>query len=276
MKFAQLSGCFRSSFRVALWACALVAVPAHADQLKLGGTGNSLGTLRLLGAAFSEKYPGIQVTVLNSLGTSGAIKAVPKGAIDIGVASRPLTDEELKNNLVATEYARTTTVIAVSTNTRVTAITREQLADMLTWKLSQWPDGRTIRPVLRQPGDDNSTQLRRLSPAIERALASAESRQGLPFAVTDQEAADKIESIPGAIGVTTLALIKSEKRNLRALTLDHVAPTPAEAISGKYPLVKRFYFITTTAPPENIQKFIAFTQSPAGQNILIQTGHWLP
>ena len=276
MKFAQLVGCFRSACWVALAACAWGAVPAQADQLKLGGTGNSLGTLRLLGVAFSEKYPDIQVTVLNSLGTSGAIKAVPKGALDIGVASRALSEEELKNNLVATEYARTTTVIAVSTNTRVTAITREQLADMLTGKLGQWPDGRTIRPVLRQPGDDNSKQLRGLSPAIERALASAESRQGLPFAVTDQEAADKIESIPGAIGVTTLALIKSEQRNLRALKLDHVAPTPGEAISGKYPLVKHFYFITTTAPSENIQKFIAFAKSPAGQDILTQTGHWVP
>lgn len=276
MQFARILGGFCRLSWVALAACAGLAVPAHADQLKLGGTGNSLGALRLLGAAFSQKYPGTQVTVLNSLGTSGAIKAVPKGALDIGVASRPLTDEERKNDLVATEYARTTTVLAVSSNARVTSITREQLADLLTGKRSQWPDGTTIRPVLRQTGDDNSKQLRSLSPAIEQALASAELRQGLPFAVTDQEAADKIESIPGAIGVTTLALIQSEKRTLRALTLDHVAPTPAEGINGKYPLIKHFYFITKTAPSESVQKFIAFAQSPAGRDILTSTGHWMP
>ncbi|HOE41730.1 MAG TPA: substrate-binding domain-containing protein [Rhodoferax sp.] len=276
MKFGQLFDSFRNISWVLASTLALLVVPAHADELTLGGTGNSLGTLRLLGVAFSKKYPDTKVTVMSSLGSSGALKAVPKGALDIGVTSRTLTDEERKSNMAATEYARTATVIAVSNKSSVTDITREQLADMLTGKLGKWPDGGVIRPVLRQPGDDNSRQLRGLSPAIEQALAKAEQRQGLPFAVTDQEAADKIESIPGAVGVTTLALIKSENRNLRALKLDNVAATPTEAANGKYPLIKHFYFITKVVPSGSVEKFIAFTNSPAGRDILIQTGHWLP
>ena len=116
-----------TSFPYTAWVAAsalLLGVPAHADELKMGGTGNSLGTLRLLGDAFSKKYPDTRVTVLSSLGTSGAIKAVPKGALDIGAASRALTEDELKSNMVATEYARTTTVLAVSNSTNVSAITR--------------------------------------------------------------------------------------------------------------------------------------------------------
>ena len=276
MKFAQILGSSRHALQVTLLALMCLVLPAHADELKLGGTGNSLGTLRLLGVAYNKKHPDTKVTVLSSLGTSGAIKAVPKGALDIGVASRALTDEELKSGMVATEYARTPTVIAVANTSSASAITREQLADMLTGKLSKWPDGTAIRPVLRQPGDDNTKQLRGLSPAIEQALVSAEQRQGVPFAVTDQEAADKMESIPGAFGVTTLALIKSENRHLRALTLDNVAPTTAEGTSGKYPLVKRFYFLTKVAPSASVEKFIAFAHSPAGREVLTQTGHWVP
>lgn len=257
-------------------ACLLGATSALAAELKIGGTGNALGTMRLLGEAYGKKHPEVKVSVLNSIGSSGALLAVPKGAIDIGLISRPPTEEERARGLIATEYARTPTVFAVSVKTKVSAITRTQIADIYAGRLIQWPDGMTIRPVLRQPGDDNTRQIRALSPEIEQSLALADKRPGLAFAVIDQEAADKIEGIPGAIGVTTLALILSEGRQLRALALDGVAPTARNGMNGSYPIVKQFYMITRPVPSEAVLQFMAFIQSPAGREILTKTGHWVP
>lgn len=255
-------------------ACAMCA--AQGDELKIGGTGNALGTIRLLGEAYTKANPGVKIVVLGSLGTSGALKAVPKNAIDIGLSSRELTEEERASGLVSQEYARCPTVLAVSTKLPVTGISSKQIADLYTGKLTNWPDGTAVRPVLRQPGDDNTRQIRGLSSDIDIALGVAEKRSGLTFAVIDQEAADKIESIPGAIGVTTLALIKSENRPLRALNLDGVEPTARKAASGEYPIVKRFYFVTHGVPTPPIEKFLAFVKSPKGREILNQTGHWIP
>lgn len=249
---------------------------ATAEEIKIGGTGNALGTMRLLGEAFSKTRPTITVTVLSSLGSSGALKAVPRGAIAIGLTSRALSDEERATGIVATEYARSPTVFAVSTKSRVTEITREQVADAYSGKLADWPDGTPVRPILRQAGDDNTKQIRSLSPAMGKALDIAEQRPGLAFAVTDQEAADKMEGTPGAIGVTTLALVKSEGRSLRALTLDGAEPTERNAISGRYPIIKSFFFITQPTPSAAVQEFIAFVKSPAGVEILRQNGHWIP
>ncbi len=254
----------------------LFALPALSQEIKIGGTGNALGTMRLLGNAYMKVNPGAKVVVLGSIGTSGAIKAVPKRAIDIGLSSRSLSAEELSAGSVATEYARTTTVLAVSNKLKITGITRAQLADVYTGKLASWPDGTAVRPVMRQPGDDNTKQIRGLSPAVEAALVVAENRPGLNFAVIDQEAADKIESVPGAIGVTTLALIKSEERPLRALKLDGVEPTPANGASGDYPIAKRFFFITHPEPSPQVKQFMAFVASGPGREILIQAGHWIP
>ena len=54
MKFVQL---FKPSQMIS-WVLAatfiLLVVPAHADELTPGGTGNSLHTLRLLGVAFGK------------------------------------------------------------------------------------------------------------------------------------------------------------------------------------------------------------------------------
>jgi phosphate transport system substrate-binding protein len=249
---------------------------AAAEEIRIGGTGNALGTMRLLGDAFGKRNPDIKVTVLPSVGTSGAVVAVPKGALDIGLSTRPLTVEERKLGAIAVEYARTPLVFAVSTNTRVSALTLDQIADIYSGKIVDWPDGSQIRPILRQATEDNTRQVKHLSPAIDKALSEAEQRPGMPFATNDQEGADKIEGIPGALGVTTLSLINSESRRLRALTLNGVEPTASNGASGKYPHVKRFFLITRSDPSAAVQRFIAFMQSPDGREILIRAGNWIP
>jgi phosphate transport system substrate-binding protein len=261
---------------VLIGALMFIAGSAFAEEIKIGGTGNALGTMRLMGDAFTKKYPTLTVKVLPSIGTSGAIKAVPKGAIDIGVSSRALTDEESATGVMSTEYAQTLTVLAVSSKSKISAITTTELMDIYQGKMPKWPDGAVARPILRQPGDDNAKQIKTLSPDMEKALQVAEKREGLAFAVIDQEAADKIENIPGAVGITTLALIKSEGRSLRALSLDGVEATIKNGANGTYPLIKHFYFVTKNAPAAVVQQFIAFVNSPAGRDVLAKNGNWPP
>jgi len=249
---------------------------ADTTRIRIGGTGSALGTMQILGRAFTIQNPDIQVTVLPSLGTSGAIKAVPKGAIDIGLASRPLSDGEAKAGIVAMEYARTPLVFAVSLRTQVTAITLSQVAEIYAGTLASWPDGSRIRPVLRQPGDDSTRQLRQMSDAIDQALSMADQRPGMPFATTDQETADKIESIPGAIGMTTLGMIQSEGRPLRALALDGIEASADNGATGRYAHVKRMFHVIRMAPSAEVKRFIAFVHSAAGRDILIRNGHWIP
>jgi phosphate transport system substrate-binding protein len=259
-----------------LCACLLLPFAAAAEELRIGGTGNALGTMRLLGEAFVRLHPEHKVVVLPSIGSSGAIKAVPRGALDVGVSARPLNEAEKAAGVVAIEYARTPTVLAVSRGAAVREVTRDQLVAIFAGTLTRWPDGTPIRPVLRQPGDDNTRQLKSLTPLMEQALGAAEQRAGLPFAVIDQEAADKIETIPGAIGVTALSLILSEERGLRPLALDGVEPSVSNAAAGSYPLSKRFFVIVRPEPAPAVRSFVEFLRSAPAREILARTGHWLP
>jgi phosphate transport system substrate-binding protein len=160
--------------------------------------------------------------------------------------------------------------------TRVSALTLDQIADIYSGKLVNFPDGSQIRPVLRPIGEDITLQIKHMSPALDKALSAAEQRPGMPFAATDQETADKTESIPGALSATTLSLIYSENRQLRALTLNGVEPTVGNGASGKYPHAKGFFLVTRREPSAAVKRFIAFMQSPAGREILIRSGNWIP
>lgn len=247
-----------------------------ATEIKIGGTGSALGTMRLLGDAFTKQHADIKVIVLPSLGTSGAIKAVPKGQLDIGLSARPLTEDEVKLGVVSAEYARTPQVFAVATKLAVKSLALAQMADVYSGKTVNWPGGTQIRPVLRQAGDDTTRYLKLMSKEMEAGLTIAEQREGLAFATTDQETADKVEGIPGAIGVMTLSLILSEGRDLRALTMDGADPTVANAITGKYPHVKPCYLVTKLEPSADVKLFKSFMESPAGRQVLMRTGHWIP
>jgi phosphate transport system substrate-binding protein len=249
---------------------------AAADPIKIGGSGSALGTIRLLANAFARQDPEFNATTVPSLGSSGSIKALVAGAIGLAVISRPMRDDERKLGLTELEYGRTPFVFAVSTRSKVTAITFRQLADIYAGKLVSWPDGGPIRIVLRPASDIDTDMVKSLSPEVRQALAVAEQRPGVAFSVTDQDAANDIEKIAGAIGPSSLALLLSEKRPLRPLKLDGMEPTPKNIASGAYRYYKRLFLVTGAKQPAAAQRFATFIQSPAGRKILAQTGHWVP
>jgi len=251
----------------------MMSAPTQAETIRIGGTGNALGTMHLLAQAYHEKHPEMNIIVLPSIGSSGGIKAVPTGAIDIGLSARPLKKKEKNKGIIDVEYARSPTVIAISKRVDIKEISVKQLIDIYSGQKQNWKDGTHIRPIMRQANDSNSVQLKSLSPQLKMAIEIADQRPGILFASTDQEAVGKIQEIPGSFGVTSLALILSEKRPLQALALDGIMPSTETMISGQYPIIKHFYFILPEVIPDHIQAFLMFIESQEGTQILEQNGN---
>ena len=247
-----------------------------AQEIKIGGTGGALGTMQALADAYRKDHPDTQITVLPSLGSSGGVKAVLAGAIQVAVSSRPLKPEEVSQGARAFELGRTPFVFAVPTNTKVDAITIRDLVDIFAGNLESWPDGTRIRIVLRPVGDSDSAMVRSISPEVKQAKRKAEKRPGMLFAVTDQESADNIEKIPGAFGSTTLAQILTERRAIKALRFDGVEPSPGTLADGSYRYFKPLFIVTSPKTPAVAQEFLSFVQSDAGRAILARSGYVLP
>src|SRR5665647_1766445 len=113
---------FLFAFVIASTAMFFTGNSSAAQEIRIGGTGAALGSMQLLGAEFSATNPDIQVTTVPSLGSGGSIKAVLAGAIGLAVTSRAMNESDRKLGAVEMEYARTPFVFAVSTKSKVSAI----------------------------------------------------------------------------------------------------------------------------------------------------------
>ena len=246
----------------------------QAEVIKIGGTGSALGTMQLLAQAYAKNHPETRITVLPSLGSGGGVKALLAGAIQLGVSSRPLKDAELKQGAVATEYGRTPFVFAISASNPVAGLSYRELIEIYAGKTELWPDGHKIRLVLRPVWDSDSEMIKSISDEMRAAKSQAEQRQGMLFAVTDQETADNLERIPGALGPSTLGQILSEKRALKSLRLNGVEPSAKTIADGSYPLYKSLYLVTGPQSPPAAQLFVSFVRSAPGREILRQNGNW--
>ena len=92
--------------------------------------------------------------------------------------------------------------------------------------------------------------------------------------MTDQESADLISRVPGAIGTSSLSLIITEEKPIKALKLDGIAPTAENLLNKTYPMNKKLYLIYNKNPSSpQLHAFIDFIYSDKGQSILLNTGH---
>jgi phosphate transport system substrate-binding protein len=262
-----------SGWAVVVLAVLLVSGPriAVAETIRISGTDGAIGTMRILGEVFRKTNPGIRVEILPGMGSSGAVKAVLAGRLDIGLSGRTLSGEERAQGVMETRYARTPFVFVVNSTLKMTGLTLEDVAGIYGGK-RDWENGKRIRLVLRPQADSDIAVLKSMSPAMSAAVDIALRREGMIVATTEQDAADAIESVPGAFGGTTLSLVSSERRALRILALDGVVPSVRTMADRSYPYSKTFFMVTKINPPASVRRFIDFVRSPAGAAILAKNG----
>jgi phosphate transport system substrate-binding protein len=261
----------RRAMRSGLMSLLLFSVlPVQAEPLTVGGTGAAMTAMQLLADEFRKTRPEADIRVLPAVGSSGAIKGVKSGQVDLGVSGRALRDGERDGRIEAAEFVRTPFVFVVAKNNPLGGLSAAELVDIYAGRRVNWPDGSRLRLILRPADDSDSLFLRtRFSPAMTAALQAAEQRPGMLFAATDQGCADMLEQTAGAFGALTLGQLTAEQRALKPLAFDGQAPT-----SSRYPYVKSLYLLTAPDAKPQTRQFVAFVRSDRGRALLGQLGFW--
>ena len=242
------------------------------QPLRLAGTGSAVAAMTRLGAAAEARDATLHIRVLPSLGSTGAIRAVADGAIDLAVSGRPLRESERTLGVASREVARTPFLFAVGPRVGATSLTTDDLAAIYLGTLLSWPDGQRIRPVLRPASDVDTDIVRAISPAIAAALDAAARRPGMLVAVTNTECGEMLARSPGSVGPTSLLQLRSETHPLRPLRWNGVEPTLENLASGRYPLGKSVHLVFRAPAGNGVRRFLAYLASPAAHALLRELG----
>lgn len=245
--------------------------PANADTLRAGGSGATTQLLPLLLAKFAEKEA-IAFEVIPSLGSSGGLRALAEGALDIAVSGRPLNAEELKQGMHVALTMHTPFVM-VTSHDKPNGMKSTEIAEIFGAGKPTWSDGSRVRVILRPKSDSDTPLLGGMFPGMVSAVEAARARHDVPVAATDQDNADAAERIPGSLAGSTLTQMKTEQRRLRLLSIDGVTPTLEALESGAYPFRKAIYFVLPARKNPAAEGFVAFLRSPAGHAILRDGGN---
>lgn len=218
-----------------------------------------------LAEAFKARMPGVEV-IIQGGGSSVGIASANSGAVDIGASSRELKPGEpaLVKFLLARDGIA---IVSWSANT-VTGLTREQVRDIFAGVISNWSQvGGADQPIYvmaREEGSGTRTAFEEL--VMGDALITA-SAVLLPF---NGALRLSVASTPGSIGFISFGYVDP---SVRALDLDGIAASEANAADGSYPLVRPLYFLTKEPPTGLVRQFIDFCLSPEGQAIVAAEGY---
>ncbi len=249
------------------------AAAATPGALELAGSGSNLPLTRALVEAFRAKSPGSKLTVHESIGTTGGVRAVRDGAIHVGLASRPLTADEGRLDLVVTPYARVTVVVATHAGVPDECTTRDDLLAIYAGTRTRWRDGSRLVVLQRERGDSSLLVFGSLVPGLfaENDAAYGENRWRVVY--SDLAMQEALMATEGAVGIFDLGAIEAQRLPIHVLCVDGVVPSRESMLSGRYPFSKDLAFVTAGAPAGLAAELIAFVLSTAGRALTARLGY---
>lgn len=225
-----------------------------------------------LAESFMEKYPGVTVTA-EFTGSGAGLESLAAGSVDIGNASRALSDTELATG--ATENIIAIDGIGVITDTANTLedLSSEDLAGIYTGEITNWSDlggaDENIVVIGREAGSGTRDAFEELLDVADKCNYAQElDSTGAVLA--------KVAATPGAIGYVSLDVVDD---TVNLLNVDGVEATEENILAGNYLLSRPFVMATMGTIDEQselVQEWFAYIKSEEGQQVIAGQGLFLP
>jgi phosphate transport system substrate-binding protein len=221
-------------------------------------------------AAF-EKKMGIKLDPIDIVGSGKGLDALIAGKANIAGVSRALNTKERNEKLSANTIGYDTIGIFVHKSNPLKGLTKQQLKDIFTGKISNWKElGGNNAPIVPIIGDAaqkrGSTDFFREIVLEGIPFGSFENRK---FPRDQAEELTKREYGISYISVCLLETLGSSTRNsIRSVTVNQVAATESNVRNGSYPLSRPLLLVTKGVPKGAARDFINFMQSNEGQSLV--------
>lgn len=229
--------------------------------LKVSGSTSVQPVAEDLANAFMKKYPKVNITITGG-GSGLGIKDAAEGKVNIGNASRALKDSD-PQGIVGTTIAKDAVVVVVHPGNSISALTKEQVKDIYTGKITNWKDlGGKDAPIIVNSRTAPSGTFDFFSEEfLEKQAVVSTAKQHASNGLVRQAVAAN----PNAIGFVSLGYVDN---TVKAPTMNGVVPSMETAKNGSYHFVRPFNMVTKGEPTGLAKHFLNFALSSEGQAIV--------
>lgn len=249
-----------------------------ADNTDLSGSVTLAGSTSMeklanaMNEAFMEKYPNVSATA-EFTGSSAGIESLAAGSVDIGDASRALSDDEKGQGIVENIVAIDGIAVITDTDNTITDIKSEDLAKVYTGEITNWKDlgGKDEQIVVigREAGSGTRDAFEELMDVKDSCKYAQElDSTGAVLA--------KVAATPGAVGYVSLDVLDD---TVNGLKINAVEPTEENILADTYVLQRPFVMATKgeiSEQSEQVQAYFDFINSEDGQNVIKSVGLIIP
>lgn len=238
---------------------------ASGTVIRIDGSTSMAQINEVLKNAFERQFTGTQINI-NAKGSDIGIKELLAGQIDIAAISRPLTESERQQGLIAIPITRDAIAIVVGKdNPFRRGLTRNQVADIFQGKITNWSqlggENRTIQVINRPPVSGTAKIFQEL------VLNGNQFGNLANFITMERDATTPILRKLGTDGISyaTYAQIANQQTVL-TVAVDGLTPEAAS-----YPYQRNLYYVYRNPPNSGVEAFLGFVTSDIGQQTIQQT-----
>lgn len=260
-------------------ALAAFAVGASAEQTLVIKGSDTLGAKLVpqLKEQFRVAHKDVNFEIAAE-GSSTGISAIIQSTADIGMSSRPVSEQEIAqakaNNVDIKSIVVAYDGIAVIVNSKnpVSELSSEQVHDIFTGQVDDWTavSGApgTISVYTRNTASGTYKDFQKMAMHSEDYAQSSQKMAG------NEQIASEVAKNPNGVGYVGLAY--TDMPGVKVVKINGYLPSK-ESVRAKHYVYSRetYYLVNANKPNPLAQKFIDFTLSDEGQKI-VDAVHFIP
>jgi phosphate transport system substrate-binding protein len=251
------------------------------EAINVAGSTTVLPVVSKAAEQFKIKHPDVNI-IVNAGGSGVGINQLGEGKVEIGMASRDITEAEIQKypntQFVTHSIGKDAVVPVVSSeiyDAGVQALTLEQIGRIYKGEITNWKEVGGPDQEILVVDKEKSRGTRHVFMKVVLGDKEAEAPGADLVLGSNNEEQTAIVQSDAAIGMLSHAWLNDDVKGLSIIMPGDfmVEPTLENIINGKYPITRDLLLLTNGEPQGNVKAFIDFILSKEGQEIVEESGY---
>lgn len=256
----------------------LIASTGYSQKLIIKGS-DTLGAklVPTLAEEYKTLYKGVAFEIAAEGSTTG-LSAIIDGTAQIGMSSRRAKPTEVSAatakgvTLKPIVVAHDAIAIIVNENNPISKLTKRQVQQIFTGDVVDWSgvggkQGK-ISVYTRNTSSGTYSDFKEMAMSKRDYVSSSQKLAG------NEQIVGEVQKNPNGIGYIGLAYINAP--NIKVIAIDGQLPSKQTIVKHLYPYARPTFYYVNGAPSGEAEKFIEFTLSAKGKEIIEKVGFVAP